>query len=80
MDIRYLIGPALIWFGVAFGIKGWRGKLGREWFGLMWLPPDIEDRIYFHRFLSVFFFGFAVLFGVGLIVSALLEFIRHVHS
>lgn len=38
----------------------------------MWLPQDIEDRIYFHRFLSVFFFGFAVLFGIGLIVSAAL--------
>lgn len=30
MDIRYLIGPGLIWFGVAFGIKDWQGKLGRE--------------------------------------------------
>lgn len=73
MDIRYLIGPGLIWFGVAFGIKGWQGKLSRRQLGLLWLPPDIEDRIYFHRFLSVFFFGFAVLFGIGLIVSALLD-------
>lgn len=72
MDIRYLIGPALIWFGVAFCIKGWRGKLGRRQLGLLWLPPDIEDRIYFHRFLSVFFSGFTVLFGIGLIVSAIL--------
>lgn len=72
MDIRYLIGPALIWAGMVFGIKGWQGKLGRKWFGIMWLPPDIEDRIYFHRFLSVFFSGFTVLFGIGLIVSAIL--------
>ncbi len=57
---------------MAFGIKGWRGKLGREWFRLLWLLPDVEDRIYLHRFLSVLFFGFAVLFGIGLIVSALL--------
>ena len=72
MDIRYLIGPALIWAGVTFGIKGWRGKLDRRQLGLLWLPPDIQDRIYFHRFVSVVFSGFTVLIGVGLIVTALL--------
>ncbi len=73
MDIRYLTGPALIWFSVAFGIKGWQGKLGRGWFRLLWLLPEVEDRIYLYRFLTVFFFGLTVLIGIGFIVSAALE-------